>query len=528
MTGLFLHELRRLLRGRGTARILAFNVFVVSTQIWSVASHGMAGAFQARKALASLTVAELAIGLVVAPFLSASAIALERERNTLDSLLGTPNSRFAIVSAKAFARFTYMFLFFLAPLPCIATLTLYGASSFTTIVAKQIVLLTALVGAVAIGVLASRFTRSSWAAALWALVGVALWNAAFPLSLIWGLGLHAIGDRLCPFILAGDAHLLHSDPSAVAAYVSATAALTVAALGLAATPIGTRRQERRRRRPVIGPAARLAILAGKRDLWPFHNPVLWRSLLTAEFGGVRSELLLFTLPIAAMAIAWIGSWRNASELSFAIGAACVALGITVPLSTARCIRREVERGTMASVAASSIPPWYVANGKLFGSFIAHSPVVAGVGVCYALHGVAGNDLDSLTWLPVRLVNLAAWVVLLSATSLAVSFATRSSGSAVLRGWLCAAVFGVLVAGISGASNATLESTGAHALLGPGASWTTAKRIVIGLLPTLLGGVLIGGIAWSVAVTAADRLFGELISQSLRSPVEPGLLRNGRS
>ena len=510
MTGLFLHELRRLLRARRALAVLVSSVVLVSfVSGWSTAT-GVSGAVWARHALVQLTLVEIAFGLLIMPRHTAGAIVGEHEAGTMEMLAASPLSRFEVIAAKSLAGWTYAVLLFLAPLPCVVAITLRGGTSVATAFAMQGVLLTALTGAAAIGLLASRFARSSPGALLLAITGAVLWNVG-PFQIVraierWHPGLVSPAltewsSVLNPFHLVGDPSALHAQPGLLAPYVAATLGLVALAIALAvlAPQNLAPRPDRRQRWSRVGPIARTVLKLGERRSWPpLDNPVLRQSLRTAEFGGFAHEALLFACPIVSFAAVWMVAGTPRDAVDTAWNVTLIALAVVTPLAAARSVPREIERNTMGMLVASSVDPYVVAWGKIIASLLVNSSAVFGFVTVTMISALAPGGIERVTdGLVLALLGVGAALVCIVSLSTMVSFRSERSATAAL--W----AYGIIaVASLPGGG--ALAAMHEWVLGGP--SRSPPEIVSIALLTFCATGT-VSGLATVVAIVNADRVFG---------------------
>ena len=522
MRALFLHELKRLLRGRRTVLLLGLNV--VLAYIAAAASMGAAplrGGASVHDAVAALTVVELTLGLLFIPILVAGTIAGERDQGTLESLVGVPVPWVAIVASKAFASLLYCALFFLAPLPCVATLVLFGGIDMPTLIEMQGVLLVALLGATGLSVLASQRASGATTAVGRAVGWVMLWNigipagivmlAQFPLVADWGAGVgidEELAIALSPFTLVTWGLAPTGGTSDSGLYTVATVGVALLALAISAfsnpsapdATAPTARRSRRRRR--VGPFAAAALALGRRGYPGFQNPVLQRGLLTAEHGGLLYELLCLVAPFGAFAFFLVGT---PDPLDAALGSAhgtLLVVFIVVPIVAAPSIPRERERRTIGMLASTSIDPWAVARGKIFAVVIPSLGFV----LSSCLLAASWLVIPRSPWSPISVstvhdgfgfalvaftIGTSIWVA--AAFSIAVSFASKNGVRATIAAFLLQPVVHL--------ASALFLSSPFIALR---AMWGTSLEM---LIPYVVFWPLIGCFFWGIAASGADRVIG---------------------
>jgi ABC-type transport system involved in multi-copper enzyme maturation permease subunit len=108
----------------------------------------------------------------LAPSSTAGSISLEREKQTLDMLVTTPISSFAIVVGKLLSALVWVFLLILASLPLMAAVFVYGGVGPEGVLAGYIVLVATSLGLGAFGILCSSLVRRTTASTAITIVGV--------------------------------------------------------------------------------------------------------------------------------------------------------------------------------------------------------------------------------------------------------------------------------------------------------------------------------------------------------------------
>jgi ABC-type transport system involved in multi-copper enzyme maturation permease subunit len=124
------------------------------------------GIFAATLMLMTLQVAFLA------PSSTAGAISLEREKQTLELLVTTPISAFAIVIGKLLSALIYVFLLIAASIPLMAAVFVFGGVGPEDIVKGYIVLIVAAISLGSFGILCSSVVKRTTAATAITIFGV--------------------------------------------------------------------------------------------------------------------------------------------------------------------------------------------------------------------------------------------------------------------------------------------------------------------------------------------------------------------
>jgi ABC-type transport system involved in multi-copper enzyme maturation permease subunit len=124
------------------------------------------GIFAATLMLMTLQVAFLA------PSSTAGAISLEREKQTLELLVTTPISSFAIVVGKLLSALIYLFLLIAASIPLMAAVFVFGGVGPEDIAKGYIVLIVTAIGLGSFGLLCSSVVKRTTAATAITIFGV--------------------------------------------------------------------------------------------------------------------------------------------------------------------------------------------------------------------------------------------------------------------------------------------------------------------------------------------------------------------
>ena len=108
----------------------------------------------------------------LAPSSTAGAISLEREKQTLDLLVTTPISSFAIVIGKLLSALVYVFLLIAASIPLMAVVFVFGGVGPEDIIRGYIVLIVTALGLGSFGLLCSSLVKRTTAATAITIFGV--------------------------------------------------------------------------------------------------------------------------------------------------------------------------------------------------------------------------------------------------------------------------------------------------------------------------------------------------------------------
>jgi len=113
---------------------------------------------------AMLSVIQLLLVSFIAPALTAGAISLEREKQTLDLLIATPLRPGAIVVGKLLSALAFVVLMILAGIPVSALVLMYGGVTVDDILRQQVVLFASAIGLGVIGLFISALLKRTQAA----------------------------------------------------------------------------------------------------------------------------------------------------------------------------------------------------------------------------------------------------------------------------------------------------------------------------------------------------------------------------
>ena len=113
---------------------------------------------------AMLSVIQLLLVVFIAPALTAGAISLEREKQTLDLLIATPLRPGGIVVGKLLSALAFVVLMILAGIPVSALVLMYGGASVDDILRQQAVLFASAIGFGVIGLFISALIKRTQAA----------------------------------------------------------------------------------------------------------------------------------------------------------------------------------------------------------------------------------------------------------------------------------------------------------------------------------------------------------------------------
>jgi len=178
-------ELRGRMRGRRAFVILTIYLsllagfaLMVERIIEAQFASGFGGmSFQASPAIgqglfaATLMLMTLQVAFL-APSSTAGAISLEREKQTLELLVTTPISSFAIVIGKLLSALIYVFLLIAASIPLMAAVFVFGGVGPDDVLKAYVVLVVAAIGLGSFGILCSSIVKRTTASTAITIFGV--------------------------------------------------------------------------------------------------------------------------------------------------------------------------------------------------------------------------------------------------------------------------------------------------------------------------------------------------------------------
>ena len=155
-----------------------------------------------RRLFQNLSWLELISVLVIAPALTFSAISGERERQTLDLILATPQSGWAILLGKLGAAMAYVLLLVFSALPVLSLVFFFGGVSWHDVLRSQLAVVAAGLTLATLGLLASVIAGHTVRAAVLAYAATGLLTLG-PLVLLGFTALDQSGYSLLTTVLFG-------------------------------------------------------------------------------------------------------------------------------------------------------------------------------------------------------------------------------------------------------------------------------------------------------------------------------------
>ncbi len=308
-------------------------------------------------------VAPLASLILLAPALSASAIASERSMDTLPLALASPVSPGGFVMAKFVARLGVVLLPVLGTIPITAVGLAYGGPSGSLLIAYVAFIILLAVFGVAIGICASAYSETVARATLWAYVGAIV----IPLAEMWGClwlafevfgtkGQNVVGILVHnPLFAAGMAIFGRGSPEIL------QAAIVVAAVATLALVAATRRV-----------ANEFAVGAGKRKgrspvPLRFEDPILSRAVprtMTIPT-DLRSALVLLFIAGTTLFPVLVGRWDD-DEIMVGMFLGTWVATLYVFLRASQTIAPERQRGSLALILAAPVTPRRLVDAHFVG------------------------------------------------------------------------------------------------------------------------------------------------------------------
>ena len=380
-------------RGRGlyVARAVAAAVllavvatcWLVVTGSQSISTAGDTARFAATL-LRILAPLQLALAMLAAAFSAAVAVAVEKDRRTLELLLVSRLDDAQLVVGKLAGSLLRVLVVLCSTVPTFALVALFGGVTAPQLARLFVV---TVAGAIAAASIAN---------------AVAFWKDTAFQSLAITAGVLAAG------LAAGEAVAARFGPAAAAGVSPARGALAALAPGAhgflptllavcagivaATTAIAVLRVRAwntsgEQRRTATARAAR----AAPRTVWT--NPVLWREIRTRAHGRAMAFVRIAWLALFAAAVAGVAGQAQAPRPdSLAVALAVVPMMLASLLAVAALavtsVTMERDRGTFDLLLVSDLEPGELVWGKLGGVLAAAGEIVVlPLGLCAALVAV---------------------------------------------------------------------------------------------------------------------------------------------
>ncbi len=399
-----------------------------------------------KSVLLGATVTVPALVLLLAPALSAGAIAGERSTDTLDIVLAAPVRPLSFVLAKFFSRLLVVLVLVFASLPISSIALVYGGVSVGLFLEATALALGFAVFGVAAGILTSAYSRTVGGAVLGAYALVlllpALWLAG--VALVFSTFFDAVpGDVALSWLALSPYFAWVQTAGSIMGIGTATSGgwlqLAVAAIGAVIVLIvATARISRESATRARGGGKRRR---GKHTMF-LDNPVIDQAVRGSLLRRPRMPawLVLAVALIVEALILWAAFEDGADDWELHVIALCVITTIAsfqVLASAAGAVASERKSGSLDLLLATPFRYGDVTFGKLCGVLLGVVPLMA-IGV---IHGVVALPATEFTvqalcaWLAVSGVVLT----LFAGIGMRVSIGAATPGRAVLKTF--AIVFG---------------------------------------------------------------------------------------
>lgn len=369
---------------------------------------------------------------VTVPFLFVGSLLVERQRNTLEVLLTTPEGARGAASGKFVARLGTCLGWAAAALPPLTVAVLFGGTSWRALFNTGLGLLAWTLELAAWGLFVSAFSRKLATAAVLAyLLPAAHWLAAGNafrggIASVPELLVAAASPISCMDLAAWDRVLAGSAKGALGGWLSQpglwylllAAVLAALAIPAAAAALGreeTAPGERGLRIPRSRADAKL------RRLLTRGNPVAWKESLLLNTAWSRLLYymllgLLFAGEIAVVAFHRSGNWDASKDCAY-ISVVCGLILAMAALQGAASMAFEKTQGTFDLLRITLLKPEEIAQGKFLGTLLGsgllllvpmahiafttlggyHRPETALLGCATAILMTANAAVHGLTW-----------------------------------------------------------------------------------------------------------------------------------
>ena len=134
----------------------------------------------------ALLLAQFVLIIMIAPAMTAGAIAGERERQTLDLLLVTNTGSLRIVAGKVMESFAMLGLLIVCGLPVMSLCLLTGGVNLLQILLGEVFLLAEAFACVSVGVFCSSLSKSTVVSTIMSYISILLFGAITALPLVFG------------------------------------------------------------------------------------------------------------------------------------------------------------------------------------------------------------------------------------------------------------------------------------------------------------------------------------------------------
>lgn len=429
----------------------AWQVLVGSQRVENIGDLAWFGA----SAFQILAQFQLAVAMPFSALLVASAVALEKDRKTLDLLLMTNLSNTELVLGKLMASMLTVVMVVVAALPLLAIVSLLGGVSAGQILRVQAVVLASTLVAGSLGSTIALWREKTFQALAMTVLVLVLWLLGWEIIAVgglgrawWGLSTTAWAATMSPWqaVLAAaqpqfDAPAqpaLLWDPVhvflGVAVLISALLNATAIAMVRVWNPtrelqlkFGPEREAAAAALPSFAATSTKRVIqvhgaGGKvRPVW--DNPILWREIRTWAFGKkillIRVAYLAVFVACAAAVFATTTGGRGANEASAIPSAALplvalVVVGLILLNALAvTSVTSERDSRALDLLLVTDLTPNEIVFGKLGGAFYnAKEMIVLPAALCAYLWFVGQLTTENLLFLLGGLAVLSAFAATL--------------------------------------------------------------------------------------------------------------------
>ncbi|MFI4915872.1 MAG: ABC transporter permease subunit [Phycisphaerales bacterium JB060] len=401
---IFHREVRALGRRRvpywvrsGYTLLLLAVVTLVFLSVWDTNQSGRFAQqsvleFLAPAMLATVAIVQMSVLALIAPVLTAGAIADEKRQRTLSTLLTTPLTSRDIIIGKLGSRTVQLAILAMVPMPLLLALRIFGGVEAEAIIASVAL-------ALGVGMLGASLALmfSIWHTRTPSVVFFAVCSTAVLTFFPW-LGMMATEWSLDPndqnifyksiapialqAVLAPELYAYPTVASVRDFWLSSLVYLALASttvilfsmlilrgvLKQEASGTGPKRAITRMLAPGAGaprPASagvdREARLIGDR-------PVLWRELRQNALGSGKRTVIAFAIGMGILLLLYAITGLDHVGLSTTmLMIAAIALTVQVALSTPAAISSERDAGSWSVLLTTPVKPWQIVLGKALGS-----------------------------------------------------------------------------------------------------------------------------------------------------------------
>ena len=417
-------EVLQSLRTRKSVAMQVLLFVVTAVLLWLLWPAGGVqdpAGMSARRMLTAMALGELLMVVLFAPAFTATSLTVEKERNTLESLLATRMSPWQIAVGKMAGSLAFLVLLVISGIPALAALPLLGGVSIAEVLAVAAVLLVSAVYLGMIALLISAVMRRSYRAIIvtYAVLLVVVFGLAFPVlpasgKLIHRAGaaaplLHVLGSfsplQAMLSLVSRDPHGPYASgaagwPAFWKLYLVAAAALTAVVWLVVLRSLHRHLLPRRAGgRPGVverggGLSARRVMFLvdprkRKRMIGWWINPVLAKECRTRPtlqlHWLLRVTAICLIVSIALMFLVNVAVGRLVSESFGQIGNMSVAVAVLMvvlivlvgPSFASGAICSDRETGLWDLLRVTPLPGWRIVSGKFQACFIPLALLVIG-------------------------------------------------------------------------------------------------------------------------------------------------------